>query len=394
MLDHTQKLRILAFEPFDSGSHCAIRESITQHSHHQWTWLTQPGRNWKWRMRTAALEMIEDGKKKGLLISEDGESVGGCGGFELIFTTSLLSAADLRANLPRGLWDLPLILSMHENQVAYPYRYSEGEENGGGSECVGGRDSHFALTNLTSLLTADLVIWNSNWNQDSFLLGIQDILKHHPDNKLGNCNETIKAKSTIIWPPTQIPELDSCVYSAAGSDESVGGGGGGILHNSVRVVWPHRWEHDKGPGELLEIADRYTEQYNLRWILLGEQFQTIPTEMQQFIERWSARIDHYGYVKDRAEYNHWLTQADWVLSTAQHEFFGIAVVEALLVGCLPWLPNRLSYPELLPESARGLSPMHPPDDPDAVKQAIREHLQPALAHHSVAKLDTILSTVK
>ena len=58
-----------------------------------------------------------------------------------------------------------------------------------------------------------------------------------------------------------------------------------------------------------------------------------------------------GFEPDRRRYLRRLAACDWVLSTAVHEFFGVAVVEALLAGCLPWLPDRLSYPELLPPGA-------------------------------------------
>ena len=42
-----------------------------------------------------------------------------------------------------------------------------------------------------------------------------------------------------------------------------------------------------------------------------------------------------------------MAQADVVVSTADHEFFGIGIVEATAAGAVPLLPRRLSYPELL-----------------------------------------------
>jgi len=42
-----------------------------------------------------------------------------------------------------------------------------------------------------------------------------------------------------------------------------------------------------------------------------------------------------------------LQQADVIVSTANHEFFGISVVEAIAAGAFPLVPNRLSYPEII-----------------------------------------------
>jgi len=356
----TSALKILGFEPFDDGSHRAVRQSISKHSHHQWTWLTRPGRAWKWRMRLAAIELTQMVQQQGAFDPAP----------DVIFVTSLLSAADLRSLLPPELQIVPLVVYMHENQAAYPYSDR--------SEVSPDRDVHFALTNLTSTLAADCVIFNSEHNRNSFLVGLRDILKNAPDTSANNWLEQIESKSHIAWPPVELPPKDTEMSQRR------------VLHNSVRVVWPHRWEHDKGVDELLDIADQYTEPLNLRWTILGEQFLKVPEALGEFRVKFANQIDHIGFEPDRKEYWQHLRNCDWVLSTAKHEFFGIAVVEALFAGCLPWLPDRLSYPELLPECARNLSPAGPPNDPAIILRDIAAHLEPAVAFNAVTRLDELL----
>jgi glycosyltransferase involved in cell wall biosynthesis len=58
---------------------------------------------------------------------------------------------------------------------------------------------------------------------------------------------------------------------------------------------------------------------------------------------------HFGYIGSKHEYAKWLKQGDIVVSTADHEFFGMAVIEAVRAGCRPLLPDWLSYPELFPK---------------------------------------------
>lgn len=406
-------LRILAFEPFDAGSHRAVREAISSHSRHAWTWITRPGRFWKWRMRTAAIEMIEDARQRGLITSESNSA------WDVIFATSLMSAADLRAMLPSSLRCVPLVLYMHENQAAYPERLRDMPSNN--------RDFHFALTNLTSILAADAVIWNSTWNRDSFLDGLQRILKFGPDVHMPeDSRERVMSRSGVIWPPVEWPSAEVARAGENHAGKGASGQASRVLHNAGRrgaaaggiarpaaeepieqrgtpasrtspnhrpisVVWPHRWEHDKGPAKLLDIARRYSESLNVRWTILGERYRQVPREMETFEREFADRIDHMGFIIDHDAYRRQLARCDWVLSTAQHEFFGIAVVEALLAGCLPWLPPRLSYPELLPPEARGLEPTNPPTDPEAIRAAISRHLTPALAPYAVSRLDETIS---
>jgi glycosyltransferase involved in cell wall biosynthesis len=357
---NTSSLRVLGFESYDAGSHRAVRETLTAHSRHAWTWLTRPARGWKWRMRLAAVELLD---QAGPRLDEP---------IDVIVATSLLSVADLRALLPARLRSVPIVLYMHENQAAYPLSDHPKVDPK--------RDVHFALTNLTSVLAADLVIWNSRWNKTSFLEGMDRILKRAHAVELGGWPERVERRSRVIWPPVEPPPADLVA-------------GRGVSHNSPRVAWPHRWEHDKGPDELLEIAERESERLDLRWSILGERFPDVPPALAEFERRMKSRIDHFGYEPDRRRYWEHLAGADWVLSTAIHEYFGIAVVEALLAGCLPWLPQRLSYPELLPPEAQNLSPKNPPADRQGVVEKIRAYLEPALAQNATASIDDTIEAV-
>ena len=309
-------------------------------------------------MRLAAVEMLDAAAAAGRLDEP----------IDVIAATSLMSVADLRALLPARLRGVPVVLYMHENQAAYPSSDQPAVDPG--------RDVHFALTNLTSILASDMVIWNSRWNQCSFLREMESIIRRANAVDLRGWRERVESRSMVIWPPVEPPPDD-------GEPDRV-------LHNATMVVWPHRWEHDKGPDELLELATRFSERHDLRWTILGERFPDTPAALRTFERQLAGRIDHFGFEPDRRRYWAHLTACDWVLSTARHEFFGVAVVEALLAGCLPWLPDRLSYPELLPPGAGGLSPARPPEDREGLVHSIREHLRPALAPNAVAALDTAI----
>lgn len=314
-------------------------------------------------MRLAAVELVDEANGAGLLDRQ----------WDCIFTTSLLGAADLRSLLPPTLRSTPLVVYLHENQAAYPQGPSVPE--------LARRDSQFALTNLTSILAADRVIWNSAWNRDSFIRGIDDILRHSPDTTLRPAMEQrVLNRSEVIWPPVEMPPW-------------------GIVRHErqdgapIRVLWPHRWEHDKGPDELLAIAERESERLNLRWTILGERYRKVPGAFAAFEQRLAHRIDHFGFLPSREAYWAAVHNCDWVLSTATHEFFGVSVVEALLAGCLPWLPSRLSYPEILPESAHGLSPDRGEPSEEwchALRSEIQSHLEPARAFNAVARIDASL----
>ncbi|MCH8031059.1 MAG: glycosyltransferase, partial [Bacteroidetes bacterium] len=115
--------------------------------------------------------------------------------------------------------------------------------------------------------------------------------------------------------------------------------------------WNQRWEYDKNPEGVFSVMNRLDDAGVLfRLILAGEHFEEQPEGFERAFERYADRILHYGYAENFAEYSSLLHRADIVVSTARHEFFGIAMLEAIYCGCHPLLPNRLTYPELIPEN--------------------------------------------
>jgi len=123
----------------------------------------------------------------------------------------------------------------------------------------------------------------------------------------------------------------------------------GTVQPPLRVLFNQRWEHDKDPAAMLAaLIEARAQGARFELLLLGERYRDLPTGVA---ERLAALADvtlESGFVESRESYFHALGTCDLVVSTARHEFFGIAIVEALAAGCTPLLPNRLAYPEVIP----------------------------------------------
>lgn len=56
--------------------------------------------------------------------------------------------------------------------------------------------------------------------------------------------------------------------------------------------------------------------------------------------------------KTKDEYYELLASSQFVISTSKQETFGIGIVEGMALGCIPIVPNRLSYPETVGDLCR------------------------------------------
>lgn len=302
-------MRILALNPYHGGSHKAFLEGWISHSQHDFDVLTLPAYKWKWRMRHAPITFAEQLAHPDRITQQ----------WDALFCTDMLNLAEFRGLCRTNLQASPAVVYFHENQLAYPNRAS--------SE----RDLHFAFTNITTCLAADAVWFNSAFHRDTFLAGVADWMRRMPDHQLLDAAGRIHAKASVRSPGIEMPPPRPARHAGP-----------------LRVLWVSRWEHDKAPDTFFAALDLLQqERVEFRLTVLGESYGNVPECFAMARGRLSEHIDQWGYAASREQYVRWLQDADVVVSTALHEFFGIAIVEAVAAGCFPLVPRRLAYPEVL-----------------------------------------------
>jgi len=242
-------------------------------------------------------------------------------GYQGLITTDLMSLSDFKA-----LWGRkcpPSLVYFHENQLTYPLAPGES------------MDFQFGFTDITTALTAERVMFNSQTHFDAFFSSLPGFLRMMPEYRPEWVVDEIRSKAGMLYPGCQFPaRREEDLFSET---------------SPPLIIWNHRWEFDKNPADFFEALDAVLEQgLDFQLALLGENFQKVPKEFIAARERFKNRIIQYGYVESKEEYCEWLVRGAIVVSTATQENFGISVVEAIRHGCIPLLPDRLAYPEIIP----------------------------------------------
>jgi len=307
-------MNLLLLEPYFGGSHRAWAEGYAAHSRHAVTLLTLPARFWKWRMQGGAVTLAEEARA-------------------LDAKPDLILASDM-VNLPaflgltRDLFsDVPVALYCHENQLTYPL--PPGEK----------RDLTYGMINWLSMLAADRVFFNSLYHLNDWFEDLPRLLKHFPEYTHVHRIPQVRDRATVLPVGCDLRRLDSGPRTHA------------PLHgNPPTIVWNQRWEYDKAPQIFLQALYCLAEEgVDFRVILAGRSYRQTATEFAVARERLGDRVVHFGLASSE-DYSSLLRRADVVVSTAIHEFFGVAIVEAVYCGCFPVLPRRLAYPEIVPQA--------------------------------------------
>ena len=311
--------RFIFIEPYLTSSHEALVKGLMKHIPARWTLLGLAGRHFRWRMRGAASFLALAAREE---LTQD---------WDALLCSSMLDLATLKGLVPE-LARVPSLAYFHENQLAYPAQ-------GKADQKQKQRDLYLAFANLASAQAARRVLFNSNYQAEAFFREAGAFLKRLPDARPPGLLDGLRNKSGVLAVP-----LDTDRATGLAKEPRRG---------PLRLVWNHRWEHDKAPEVFMEAVFLAVGQgAELEVAVLGppggkgaEVFQRAPGVL-------GRRLKRMGGCDDRGEYWKYLFWADVALSTALQENQGLALAEAVWAGCRPLVPDGLAYPEFYPAEYR------------------------------------------
>jgi len=301
-------MRVALVEPYYGGSHRAWADGYVGSSAHDIRLIWQEARFWKWRMHGAFLTLAEQLENE----------IKAYGMPDVILASSMMDVAAFAGAIRNAAPGVPIVVFFHESQFTYPISPADKT------------DATYPMKNWSSAAAADVVIFNSVYHQDVFRVEARRFLNTFPDYKHVDRVMGVVDESIVLPVGVDVAQIAGRSRTSA---------------EPPLIMWNHRWEHDKGPSELLAIVQGLVDSgTDFRMAMCGEVFVSVPPEFSKVTSILGERLVHAGWA-ERDRYLELLLSSTVVLSTALQEFFGIGVVEAIAAGAHPVLPNRLVYPE-------------------------------------------------
>ncbi|XP_069636861.1 tRNA-queuosine alpha-mannosyltransferase isoform X6 [Haliaeetus albicilla] len=398
-------MSVLLIEAFYGGSHKQLMDLLQEELQDDCVLCTLPAKKWHWKARTAALYFMQ--------------TVPTSTNYRILFASSVLNLAELAALRP-DLGKLKKVLYFHENQLAYPVQKCQE------------RDFQYGYNQILSCLVADVVVFNSAFNMESFLTSIGKFMKLIPDHRPKDLEKIIRPKCQVLYFPVRFPDVsrfmpehklahlekvigvkrngdayqleslpgqqksralmkNSNAHRESGLCEAQPGlyttqheglpspltaparlnkseasestnpcqeedkqhltfnlsnilSGRDYQQRPLHIAWPHRWEHDKDPETFFKVLLKLKEK-DLPFCvsILGESFTEIPDIFSEAKKALGSSVLHWGYLPSKDDYFQALCMADVVISTAKHEFFGVAITSpwwvVIIFPCTKAVPS-------------------------------------------------------
>uniref|UniRef100_A0A8C4VAT8 tRNA-queuosine alpha-mannosyltransferase n=1 Tax=Falco tinnunculus TaxID=100819 RepID=A0A8C4VAT8_FALTI len=398
-------MSVLLIEAFHGGSHKQLMDLLQEELQDDCVLYTLPAKKWHWKARTAALYFMQ--------------TVPASANYRILFASSVLNLAELTALRP-DLGKLKKVLYFHENQLAYPVQKCQE------------RDFQYGYNQILSCLVADVVVFNSAFNMESFLTSIGKFMKLIPDHRPKDLEKIIRPKCQVLYFPVRFPDVsrfmpehklahlekvigvkrngdayhpeglpgqqkssalmkNSNTHRESGLCEAQPGlyttqheglpspltvparlntsevsesanpcqeedkehltfnlshilSGPDYQQRPLHIAWPHRWEHDKDPETFFKVLLKLKEKdLPFHVSVLGEAFTEIPDIFSEAKKVLGSSVLHWGYLPSKDDYFRALCMADVVISTAKHEFFGVAITSpwwvVIIFPCTKAVPS-------------------------------------------------------
>lgn len=302
--------RILVLSAYDAASHRFWRELVSASlPQFEWVHVALSAQHFSWRTRGNSFIFAYQHRQQ---LAQD---------YDLILATSMVDLSSLRGFLPK-LAQIPTIIYFHENQFVYPI--SNRQPN----------ILNVQLTSIYTLLCADKVVFNSNYNLETFFDGAATLLKQMPERLPVSIVKDFRQLAQVIPVPINLSPSPRKIESP--------------LQRPIQILWNHRWEYDKRPEVFFAAIDKlFASGIDFRLHVVGQSFEHSPACFDNAKARLQSKIGTWGYV-ERLQYEALLNSCDIVISSALHDFQGLSMLEAINGGCIPVAPKRVAYPEYIP----------------------------------------------
>lgn len=353
------RLDVLALEPCCGGSRERFLRGLASVSNHRFASFTLPGGHGGWRTQSGALSLADQvgvAFRSAEATPDAAEMKSPQTEAEVRPVGEAFATARLRFSLPDVLFvsdtlDLPTFLSLvgpevarapsvlylHDNQLTHPLPPG------------GERDWTCAMRNIVSALAAHRVLFNSHHQRGEFLSAARGLLADMRGEVPGGVIDEIERKTAVLPGGCDLRRFDAQREKAL--REAADGRWGDPARGPL-LLWNQRWEYDKAPEKLFAALSALREQgVPFRLAMAGPGRGTPTRAFVQAKEGLAHHIVQWGYVEGDADYAALLWASDVLASTAIHEPFGVAAVEAIYCGCRPVLPWGLGYPEVAPAEA-------------------------------------------